>query len=394
MKRDYYEILGIDRNADDATIKQAYRQLAIKYHPDRNPGDKQAVERMKEINEAYAILSDPVKRQQYDRYGHRGLEGYTAEDIFGGIDFGSIFREFGLRDIFSDFGFGSFGRDIFDDFFGLSATKARELGARKGADLQYDMEIDLEEAFLGVEKKISLPKTEVCSTCRGTGAAKGGLSACRECRGTGQIIREQRSGYSVFRQITTCPRCRGKGRIITSSCKECQGRGTIKLQKEITIQIPKGADTGHTIIVEGEGEPGSNGGAAGDLYIRLQVKDHPIFKRRGSDIYVTKEITITQALLGGRIYGVPALGQDIDIQIPEGTEEGAIFKVEGKGMPRLDGERGDEHIIIKVTMPKNLSQEERLLLHQFERLRMLKLDPDYLSQPSLGLPALPPPSRE
>jgi molecular chaperone DnaJ len=176
-KRDYYEILGIDRSADDAAIKRAYRRLAIKYHPDRNPGDKQAVERMKEINEAYAVLSDANKRRRYDTYGHAGLEGYTAEDIFGGIDFGSIFREFGLRDIFSDFGFGSFGsgRGIFDDFFGRQATKTRELRARRGADLQYDVEIDLEEAFLGVERKINLPKTEVCSVCRGTGAAKGRL---------------------------------------------------------------------------------------------------------------------------------------------------------------------------------------------------------------------------
>jgi molecular chaperone DnaJ len=388
MKRDYYEVLGISRNADDAAIKRAYRRLAIKYHPDRNPGDKQAVERMKEINEAYAVLSDPVKRQRYDRYGHRGLEGYTSEDIFGGIDFGSILREFGLRDIFSDFGFG---RSIFDDFFGGRSTpKTRGLTARKGADLQYDVEIDLEEAFLGAEKKINLSKTEVCSACQGTGAAKGGMVTCKECGGKGQIVREQRSGWSVFRQIITCPRCRGQGRIITSPCKECQGKGTIEVQREITIQIPRGADSGHTIIVEGEGEPGSDGGTAGDLYVKLQVKDHPVFKRRGSDIYVRKEITITQALLGGKVCGVPGLDGNLTVQIPEGTEDGAVFKIEGQGMPRFEDERGDEYIIIKVTIPKNLSQEEKILLHQFERLRILNLDPLFLSQPSFGLPALPP----
>jgi molecular chaperone DnaJ len=394
VKRDYYEVLGIGRNADDAAIKRAYRRLAVKYHPDRNTGDEQAVERMEEINEAYAVLSDREKRRLYDAYGHAGLDGYTTEDIFGGIDFSSIFRELGLRDIFSDFGFGSFGfgRSIFDDFFGRPATKVRELRATKGADLQYDVEIDREEAFLGVEKKINLPKTEVCPACRGTGAAKGGLSACQECGGRGQIIREQRSGWSVFRQITTCPRCRGEGKVITSPCNECGGKGTVELQKELTTQIPKGAATGHTVMIEGEGEPGIGGGPAGDLYVRLRVKEHPVFDRRGSDIYVKKEITITQAVLGGKVYGVPGLNGNLSIKIPEGTEDGAVFKVEGQGMPRLEGQRGDEYIIIKVAIPKNLSQEEKTLLRQFGRLRMLNLDPLFLCQPSMGLPALPPSS--
>lgn len=180
--------------------------------------------------------------------------------------------------------------------------------------------------------------------------------------------------------------------MITSPCKGCQGKGTVELQKEITIQVPKGADTGHTIKVEGEGEPGTDGGGAGDLYIRLRVKDHPVFERRGSNIYVTKEITITQALLGGTVYMVPGLDGNLSIQIPEGTEDGAVFKIEGKGMPRFEDERGDEYIIIKVTMPKNLGEEEKILLQQFARLRMLRLDPNFLYQPSLGLPALPPPS--
>ena len=395
VKRDYYDVLGIDRNADDAAIKQAYRRLAIKCHPDRNPGDKQAVEKMKELNEAYAVLCDPQKRRRYDAYGHAGLEGYTADDIFGGIDFGSIFREFGLRDIFSDFGFGfGSGRSIFDDFFGGSTTRIKELESRKGADLQCDLEIDLEEAFAGGEKRVNLPRTEICPSCRGTGAARGGVSTCKDCGGTGQIVREQRSGYSVFRQITTCHRCRGQGRMITTPCQKCRGKGTVETERQIIVQIPKGADTGHTVRVEGEGEAGSGRSEAGDLYIRLHVKEHPLFERRGSDIFVKKEVTVTQALLGGKVYGVPGLTGDIVIQIPEGTEDGTVIRVPGQGMPKFEDERGDEHVVIKVALPKNLSQEEKTLLRQFERLRMINLDPLFLSQLSCGLPALPSPNQE
>ncbi len=230
MKRDYYEILGVDQNADEASIKQAYRRLAIKYHPDRNPGDRKAAERMKEINEAYAILSDPRKRQRYDTYGQSGLEGYTAEDIFGGIDFGSLFREFGLRDMFSGFGFSR--SSILDDFFSNSRSRIQELETRRGADLEYELEIGLEESFLGTEKRITLPRSEVCQSCRGSGAARRGISTCRDCGGTGQLVSEQRSGYSVFRQITTCSRCRGSGRVVSAVCSKCRGKGTIETERD------------------------------------------------------------------------------------------------------------------------------------------------------------------
>ena len=391
-KRDYYQILGIGRNADEVEIRKAYKRLALKYHPDRNPNDPKANEKMKEINEAYAVLIDPVKREKYDRYGHAGLEGYTAQDIFGGIDFGSIFRDLGLRNIFDSFGFG---RSLFDDLFESPFTSfaGRETGVRelrRGADLQYDLEIDLEEAFWGGEKRISLPKTELCSSCRGTGAAKGGLIKCSQCDGRGQIVREQRSGWSVFRQISTCPRCRGIGRMVTHHCEKCQGKGTIEIQKEIVFEIPRGADTGKTVRIEGEGEPSEGGEPAGDLYIRLLVKPHPVFTRRGSDIYVEKEITITQALLGERVENVPALEGNFAIQIPEGTEDGSSFKIEGKGMPKFGDERGDEYVVVKISLPKRLTEEEKTLLRQFERLRMLNLDPLFLSQPSFGFPALPP----
>ena len=388
MKRDYYEILGINQDADEVTIKQAYRRLAIKYHPDRNPGDRQAADRMKEINEAYAILSDPRKRQQYDAYGQSGLEGYTTEDIFGGIYFGSLFREFGLRDMFSGFGFD--GHSILDEFFGNSRVQVHELESRCSADLECDLEIELEEAFQGVEKKITLPRSEVCPDCQGSGAARGGISACRDCGGSGQIIREQRSGYSFFRQIITCHRCRGAGKMIKVVCPQCQGKGTVETERKVTVQIPRGADSGHTIKIAGEGGPGRGRRMAGDLYIKLRVKKHPLFERKGSDIYVEKEISLTQALLGGTIRDIPGLEGLLSLQIPEGTESGTVYKIAGQGMPRYAEERGDEYVRIKVTLPRNLSSEEKQLLRQFERLRTLNLDPLYLCQSCFGFPALPP----
>jgi len=389
-KRDYYQILGLPRGASDSEIKRAYKRLALRYHPDKNPGDVEAAERMKEINEAYAVLIDPVKRRKYDLYGHAGLEGYTEEDIFGGIDFGSIFRELGLRDIFSSFGFG---RSFFDSFFGSTGTRVREL--RRGADLQYDLDVDLEEVFLGVEKRIKLPKTEVCPHCQGTRAEKGGLSRCRECGGRGQIVREERSSFTIFRQITTCAKCRGEGKIITLPCQRCKGFGVLEVEREFTIQIPKGTDSGHILRIEGEGEAGEDGSAAGDLYVRLRVKSHPVFKRRGDDIYVEKEITLTKALLGGRIYDVPGIDVKFTLEIPEGIEDGTYLKIEGKGMPQLGGEeRGDEYVVVKVAMPKKLSEEEKVLLKQFERLRCINLDPLFISQSSFDLPALPPPDKE
>jgi len=390
VERDYYEILGVDRNADESAIKKAYRRLAIKYHPDRNPGDREAAERMKEINEAYAVLSDPHKRKLYDAYGHAGLQGYTTEDIFAGTDFGSIFQELGLRSIFSDFGFGS---SIFDDLFVNRRKKVEKPQPRRGADIHYQLEIDLQEAFRGVEKTIDLPKTEICPACKGKRALKNGIVTCRECGGTGQIIREERTRYSIVRQISACRKCRGEGKIVASPCTRCEGKGIIEVRKRIGIRIPRGADSGHILKVENEGEAGANGGPAGDLYVTLYVRQHPVFERQGHDIYVRKEITITQALLGGRVRGVPGLAGELSIDIPAGTEDGSVFRIDGEGMPKFEGERGDEYVIVKVAIPRNLSQEEELLLRQFERLRMLRLDPVFLAQSSFGLPALPPPSQ-
>jgi len=358
-KRDYYEVLGIDRNADEAAIKRAYRNLAMKYHPDRNPGDAQASERMKEINEAYAVLSDAQKRRLYDIYGHAGLEGYTQEDIFRGVDFASLFREFGLGDFFG------FGDSFFDSFFGRRTTSRR--GPRRGADLRYDLTVTLEEVAFGAEKVVELPRVEQCSTCGGTGAKGGGLARCESCGGTGQIVREQRSGYSLFRQITVCGRCRGTGKVVKESCEQCQGKGVIEKTEEIVVRIPPGADTGYRIRIEGEGEPGED--LPGDLYVVLDVEKHPIFERHGDDIYLQQEVDFTTAALGGEIE-VPGLDGHLRLEIPEGTQTGTVFRITGRGIPHLDAYgSGDEYVIVKVLTPTNLSDEEKELLREFERLR-------------------------
>ena len=355
-KRDYYEVLGIDRNADEATIKKAYRSLAMQHHPDKNHNDDQAVEKMKQINEAHAVLCDPQKRSLYDRYGHAGLEGYAPEDIFRGVDFGSLFRESGL---------GGFGDSIFDSLFGGSTATGR--GARRGADLRYDLIVTLEEVASGVEKTVELPKAEKCSACNGTGAQPDGLVDCRKCRGTGQVVREQRSGYGIIRQITVCGDCRGKGKIVKKACKECQGKGIIEQTKEIRVIVPAGADTGHQIRIEGEGGIGE--GVPGDLYIVFNVEKHPVFERHGDDIYLQQDISFTTAALGGQVQ-VPGLDGDLDIDITEGAQTGTIFRITGKGIPHLDHRgRGDEYVVVRVITPTKLSREEKELLRGFERLR-------------------------
>ena len=358
LKRDYYEVLGIDRGADQVAIKKSYRSLAMKYHPDRNPGDAQAVERMKEINEAYAVLSDTHKRRLYDTYGHAGLEGYTQEDIFRGVDFSSLFREFGLRDFFG------FGDSLFESFFGRRTSIRREPG--RGADLRYDLAVTLEEAAFGTEKTVQLPKTEQCSACRGAGAPPDGLEQCASCQGTGQIVREERAGYSVFRQISVCSKCHGKGKVVKQPCKECEGKGFIKRTKGILVRIPAGVDTGYEVKFDGEGDKGE--GAPGDLYVVINVQRHPIFERHSDDIYLQKEINFTTAALGGKVE-VPSLEGNIKLDIPEGTQTGAILRITGKGVARLNGHgKGDEYVIARVVTPTNLSHKQKELLREFEKL--------------------------
>ncbi len=358
VKRDYYEILGVSRDADEETIKKAYRSLAMKYHPDRNPGDPQAAEKMKEINEAYAVLSDAHKRRLYDTYGHAGLEGYSEEDIFRGVDFSSLFREFGLRDLFS------FGDSFFDSFFTGTTSRRR---VRRGADLKYELSLTLEEAAFGSDKVVELAKLEPCPACKGSGAEAGELERCPSCQGTGQIVREQRAGYSLLRQISVCAKCHGKGVVIKKACRECGGKGVIKRPKKIKVSIPAGVDTGYSIKIEGEGEAGED--IPGDLYIVIKVEKHPVFERHGDDIYLEKEISFTTAALGGKVE-VPSLDGRLELDIPEGTQTGTVFRITGAGVPKLGGRgRGDEYVIVKVVTPTNLSCKEKALLREFEKLR-------------------------
>ncbi len=347
--RDYYEVLSIPRDADDAQIKRAYRNLALKYHPDRNP-DINASREMKDINEAYAVLSDREKRRRYDLYGHAGLEGYTMEDIFGGVDFQDLFREFGLGDL----GFG-----LLDSLFGGRRTKTRS----NRVDLKFELTVDLTEVAEGAEKKIDMTREEECPVCHGKGAKKGGIGRCDRCHGTGQIVRKQRLGWSIFQQVIPCPSCQGRGEVIIDACDKCQGRGKIEVQRSLSVHIPPGADSGYTIRFKGEGENG------GDLYVVLKVREHPLFERRGDDIYLQKEVDMICAALGGEIE-VEGLRGKLKVQVPEGAQTGAALTIYGEGIPHLGrGGCGDEYVILRVAIPTDLSPEGKDILRQFESLR-------------------------
>ena len=366
-KRDYYEVLGINRSADNTATKKAYRTLAMKYHPDKNPGDTQAVEKMKGINEAYAVLSDPQKRRLYDAYGHAGLEGYSQEDIFKGADFSSLFREFGLGGIFG------FDDSLFGNFFGQTTTQRR--GPRRGADLRNGLNVTLEQVAKGIEKRLELPREVTCPGCRGSGAEADGLDHCAACNGSGQMVKEQMAGFGVIRQITTCNACHGNGRIVKAPCKTCDGRGVTRETSQIQITIPPGADSGHRIRVPGEGERGED--LPGDLYIVLNVEEHPLFERHGDDVYLQQEIDFTTAALGGEIE-VPSLNGNIAVDISEGTQTGAGLKVEGQGIPHLNGYgKGDEYVVVKVITPTDLSPREKELLKQFKELRPKAASPNH-----------------
>jgi molecular chaperone DnaJ len=354
-KRDYYEILGVSRDASKEEIKDAYRKLALQYHPDRNKSPE-AEEKFKEISEAYAVLYDDEKRKLYDMFGHAGIDGrYTREDIFGGVDFDEIFRNFG-------FGFDS----VFDIFFG--GRPRRRYGPQKGADLRYDVEITLEQAASGIKKEIQVPRTETCTMCNGSGAKPGTQPrTCPKCQGTGQVQYSRSSGFARFVQIETCNMCNGKRKIVDSPCTECKGSGNIQRTRKIVVKIPPGVDTGSHLRLKGEGERGVQGGPPGDLYIVVHVKPHEIFERDGNDLLCEVPIGIAQASLGAEIE-IPTLEGKTKLKIPAGTQTGTIFRLKSKGMPNFGGHgRGDQLVRIVIRTPIKLTQKQKELLRELAK---------------------------
>ncbi|MGQ0733010.1 MAG: molecular chaperone DnaJ [Acidobacteriota bacterium] len=349
-KRDYYAVLGVDRNASDQEIKSAYRKLALQFHPDRNPGDKRAEEQFKEAAEAYAVLADADKRSRYDRFGHASVSG--AAGTPGGFD-PTIFAEF--DDIF-----GSLG-DMFG-FGSIFGGGRRRTGPQRGADLRYDLEIPFDHAATGAETTIQIPRRESCDACRGSGAAPGSSpSVCPTCRGTGQ----QRYQQGFFTVARTCGQCRGNGRLISKPCPACQGAGAIEQQRKLVVKIPAGIATGQRLRLSGEGEAGALGGPPGDLYVVISVEEHPVFHREGNDLACTMPVQFTTLALGGEVT-VPGLnGTTETVKVPDGTPTGTIFRLRGKGMPDVSGRgRGDLHVTVEAVTPKKLTREQRQLLAQ------------------------------
>ncbi|MCC5813422.1 MAG: molecular chaperone DnaJ [Leptospira sp.] len=356
-EKSYYEILGVQKGASDADIKSAYRKLAIKYHPDKNKGNAEAEEKFKEATEAYEILRDPQKRQAYDQFGKAGVNAGAG---YGQGGFGQ-----GAYTDFSDI-FGNF-EDIFEGFFGAGGRGGRggRGGIQRGSDLRYNLEISLEDAALGKEVKIEVPRNETCGDCGGSGAAKGSSpSTCPDCGGSGQIRRAQ----GFFSVTTTCPRCSGRGKIVTNPCKSCRGQGVVERRRTINIKIPAGVENGSRLKVTGEGEAGPNGGPHGDLYVVTQVRKHPTFERNGSDLIVVKSISLALACLGGEI-DVPTIdGKTISLKIPEGTESGQVFRMKGLGIPYIGAYgKGDQHVVVKISIPKKLSKRQKELLEEFAK---------------------------
>lgn len=351
-KRDYYEILGVQRDARDDELKSAYRKLALKFHPDRNPGDKNAEDQFKEAAEAYEVLRDPQKRGLYDQYGHAGLEG-TGFSGFGGFE-----------DIFSSFG------DIFEDFFGFGGRRRSGSRARRGSDLRYDLTLDFMEAVFGTETEIKIEKMETCPTCNGDRCEPGtSPESCRQCGGMGQVTRNQ--GFFTVR--STCPVCRGDGQAIAHPCKECRGSGQIAVAKKVSVKIPAGVDDGSRLRLTGEGEPGLRGGPHGDLYVFIYVKEHGFFKRRDNDIICSVPVSFVQAALGDKIK-VPTLNGDKKLQIPKGTQPGDVFYFRGEGIASLrTGRQGDQIIQVDIKTPTHLSKRQEALLREFAELESGKL---------------------
>ena len=356
-KRDYYEVLGVAKDADDAAIKKAYRQLAKKYHPDVNPGDKNAEEKFKEVNEAYQVLSDPQKRAQYDQFGPDGPQAG-----FGGGGFGD-FSGFGG---FGGGGFGGF-EDIFSTIFGGGGSGGGRNGPVPGDDLRYDLTISFEEAAMGCEKEINLVRDEECPACSGTGAKPGSkVETCPTCSGSGQERVISNTPFGRIQNVRTCSRCHGEGRIITEPCTKCHGRGKVRVSKRRTIKVPAGIDNGQVLTIRGQGGLGERGGPPGDLMVVITVRPHKLFKRSGDDLYMDMPITFTQAALGAEL-DVPTLGKPVKHRFPEGTQPGQVFCLKGQGVQHLrGGGKGDLFVNAVVEIPKKLTGQQKELLRQFD----------------------------
>jgi molecular chaperone DnaJ len=356
-KRDYYEILGVPKDASNEDVKKAFRKLAFKFHPDRNKAPD-AEEKFKEISEAYAILSDNEKRNQYDMFGHDGIRGkYSSEDIFSRSNFEDIFREFGFGNFDSIFG------RVFREFGG---SGFRSEYSTKGRDLQYEMTISLEEAASGIEKEIEVPRSEKCSLCRGIGAEPGTKPrTCPKCNGSGKIQNRRSAGFAQFIQVSACNSCNGRGQVIDKPCNKCQGSGLERKVRNIRVKIPKGVEDNSYLILRGQGEAGRRGAPSGDLYVVINIKPHQHFIRKGRDLIHETEISVTQATLGGEIT-VPTLNGKAELKIPPGTQFGTIFRLRGKGMPARWG-RGDELINVKIRIPQKITKKQRKLLEDLAK---------------------------
>ena len=354
-KRDYYEVLGVQRGATDAEIKKAYRKLAKANHPDLNPGDKEAEARFKEANEAYEVLSDSEKRARYDQFGFAGVDPNYGAGA-GGFNGG-----------FGDFDFGDLG-DIFGSFFGggFGGSARTRNGPQRGESLRTGVTISFEEAAFGCEKEVTVERVENCEVCKGSGAAAGtSPETCTACNGTGQVQRRQQTPMGVFATTSVCPRCGGRGKIVKSPCKSCGGSGQVRRRKTIKVSIPAGIDDGQIINLRGQGGAGRNGGPAGDLQIVVGVRPHQLFRRDGTDVYCDAPITFTQAVLGGKLE-IPTIDGKVEYEIPEGTQTGTTFRLRGKGIPAVNGRgRGDQYVTVHIETPRNLNREQKEALRKF-----------------------------
>lgn len=353
-KRDYYEVLGVSKSASDSELKSAYRKLAKKYHPDMNPGDKEAEAKFKEASEAYSVLSDPDKRRQYDQFGHAAFEGGAGGGA-GGFDFSGM----DMSDIFGD---------IFGDFFGGGRSRAQSNGPMKGQNLHHTIRITFEEACFGTEKDLDLPLQDECESCHGTGAKAGTTpETCSKCGGKGQVVFTQQSLFGMVRNVQTCPDCRGTGKIIREKCPDCHGSGYITRKRKISVTVPAGIDNGQSIRIREKGDPGVNGGPRGDLLVEVAVSRHPIFQRQGIDIYSSAPITFAQAALGGDVR-IKTVDGEVEYTVKPGTQTDTRIRLRGKGVPSLRNKsiRGDQYVTLVVQVPTRMNGEQKELLKKFD----------------------------